>query len=90
MIIKRRAPFSRLELITFLEKNNIQTRPVFTGNILAQPGYRKISHRSTSSQYKNTEDVMKNAFVIASHHGLKKNQIKYLKEKFEEFLSRYK
>ncbi len=37
LCIKNGAPFSRLKLVTFLEKNNIQTRPIFTGNILRQP-----------------------------------------------------
>ena len=26
----------------YLEKNNIQTRVIFTGNILKQPGFRRI------------------------------------------------
>ena len=89
LIIKNEALFNRLELITFLEKNNIQTRPVFTGNILKQPGYKKIPHRLVVKEYPNTENVMRNAFVVASHHGLNQNQIKYLKEKFVEFLSKY-
>lgn len=89
LIIKEKAPFTRLEIITFLEENNIQTRPVFTGNILKQPGYRKIPHKLTQKTYPNTENIMKNAFVIASHHGLKSKQINYLKEKFTEFLSKY-
>lgn len=89
LIIKSDAPFDRLELITFLEENNIQTRPVFTGNILKQPGYKKIPHKLAQKSYPNTENIMKNAFVIASHHGLNAIQIKYLKEKFTEFLSKY-
>ena len=31
--------FTRNELQIFLEKNNIQTRTIFTGNIMKQPGY---------------------------------------------------
>ncbi len=89
LIIKEDAPFDRLELVTFLEENNIQTRPVFTGNILKQPGYKKIPHRLAQKSYPNTENIMRNAFVIASHHGLNSVQIKYLKEKFAEFLSKY-
>ena len=89
LIIKVDAPFDRLELVTFLEENNIQTRPVFTGNILKQPGYKKIPHRLAQKSYPNTENIMRNAFVIASHHGLNAVQIKYLKEKFAEFLSKY-
>ena len=90
LILNKGAPFTRLELITFLENNNIQTRPVFTGNILKQPGYKKIPHRLAQKQYPNTEHIMENAFVVASHHGLIPAQITYLEEKFAEFLSKYK
>lgn len=89
LIINKGAPFSRLELITFLEENNIQTRPVFTGNILLQPGYKHIPHRNAQKSYPNTENIMSNAFVVGSHHGLNQAQIEYLKGKFSEFLSRY-
>lgn len=42
MIVKDDAPFTRTELQIFLEKRNIQTRTVFTGNILRQPGFKNI------------------------------------------------
>ena len=39
--IRDSAPFTRTEMQIFLEKRNIQTRVVFTGNILRQPGFKK-------------------------------------------------
>jgi CDP-6-deoxy-D-xylo-4-hexulose-3-dehydrase len=89
IIIKPKAPFTRLEMITFLEDNNIQTRPVFTGNILKQPAFKKILNRKAVSSFPNTERIMKNAFVLACHHGLNEEQITYLKNKIDEFLKRY-
>lgn len=89
IIIKKGSPFTRLELVTFLENNNIQTRPVFTGNITKQPGYAKIKNKKASNNFQNTENIMENALVIACHHGLNKIQIDYLKNKFKEFLSKY-
>ncbi len=90
IIIKPRSPFTRLEIVTFLEENNIQTRPVFAGNILKQPGFKKIESRKISAAFPNTDTIMKNAFVLACHHGLDENQITYLKDKIDEFLSKYK
>lgn len=87
LIINDSAPFTRLELVTWLEEHNIQTRPVFTGNILKQPGYKHIPHRQAQTTYPNTERIMRNAFVIASHHGLHDQQISYLCDKFSEFLT---
>ena len=90
IIIKPKSPFTRLEIVTFLENNNIQTRPVFAGNILKQPGYKKIVSRKISTVFPNTDFIMKNAFVLACHHGLEENQIKYVQDTLDEFLTRYK
>ncbi len=90
LIIRPDAPFARMDLIEFLENNNIQTRPIFTGNILKQPGYKGIENRQIIQDYKNTEQIMKGGFVVACHHGLNKDQIEYLKNKFVEFLSKVK
>lgn len=90
LIIKPGAPFTRLELVTFLEGQNIQTRPVFTGNILMQPGFKKIKHRKVEKTFPNTDLVMKNGFVVACHQGLEADQISYLKSTFDEFLAKYK
>jgi len=87
-IIRQAAPFTRLELVTFLEKNNIQTRPVFTGNILKQPAFKNIPHRLAQKSFSNAEYIMRNAFVLAAHHGLTSNQMSYLKSKIAEFLAK--
>lgn len=87
LIIKDTAPFSRLELVTFLEENNIQTRPVFTGNILKQPGFKTIPHRLAQTDFPYTEKIMRQAFVVACHQGLSGEQLNYLKSKFVQFLS---
>jgi CDP-6-deoxy-D-xylo-4-hexulose-3-dehydrase len=89
LIIKDNAPFTRLELVTFLEKKNIQTRPVFTGNVLKQPGFKNIPHRLAQKTFPNTENVMKNAFVVACHHGLSQRQMEYLQQSITEFLEKF-
>lgn len=88
LIIKPDAGFSRLDIVTFLEENNIQTRPIFTGNILKQPGYKNINSKKALGEYKNTENIMRGGFVVACHHGLNDEQINYLKKMFTEFLSK--
>jgi CDP-6-deoxy-D-xylo-4-hexulose-3-dehydrase len=90
IIIKPKSPFTRLEIVTYLEEANIQTRPVFAGNILKQPGYRKIENRKISAAFPNTDTIMKNAFVLACHHGLDEHQIKYVQDTMDTFLAKYK
>lgn len=87
LIIKKNAPFTRLEIVKFLENCNIQTRPVFTGNILKQPGFRHITRRLLRGGYLNTEYIMRQGFVVGCHQGLSNEQFDYLEQKFEDFLS---
>ena len=90
LILTPRAPFSRMELVKFLEQHNIQTRPVFTGNILKQPGFRRIPHRVVPGGYPNTETIMRNALVIGCHQGLTDPQLKYLERQFAEFFAPFR
>ena len=86
LTIKDNAPFTRLELVKYLEKSNIQTRPIFTGNILRQPGFKNISYKMIGGGCPVTEEVMKRGFVIGCHHGLSPKQIARIKEVFRSFL----
>ena len=86
--IRDSAPFKRLELVKYLELNNIQTRPIFTGNILLQPGFKNIKAKSVGN-YINTNYIMRNSFLIGCHHGIEKKHIKKIKKTFSAFLRKY-
>lgn len=87
--IRKRAPFTRLKLTTYLEKNNVQTRPIFTGNILKHPGFKTITYKMLG-KCPITNDVMESGFLIGCHQGLEKEHIERLKELFYVFLKKYK
>lgn len=89
LTIKEGAPFTRNEITWYLEGNNIQTRPIFTGNALHQPAFRDIKHRKIAKKYPVTDMIMHNAFLVGSHHGLEKSHLDYLKKAFATFLDRY-
>lgn len=88
-IIKEGAPFSRREMQIFLEKQNIQTRVIFTGNITRQPGFKNLNFIGNSDDYVNADNVMKNGVLVACHHGLTREMINHLKAKITEFLAQY-
>jgi len=90
LTIKKTAPFSRLEIVTYLEKNNMQTRPIFTGNILKQPGFKKIAHKIYKNGCPVTNDIMEHGFLIGCHHGMEEKHLKKVEELFSDFLSKYK
>lgn len=87
--IKPGAPFTRAEITRYLEEENIQTRPIFTGNILRQPAFKAIRHRKAVPTFPVADYIMRNGFLIGAHHGLSDAQMKYLLSKLEAFLSRY-
>lgn len=88
LTIKKEAPFTRLEFATFLEKNNVQTRPIFTGNILKQPGFKNILHRDTQKEYPVAESIMERGVILGLHQGLTLEHLDRLKEVVDDFLKK--
>jgi len=86
IIIKEDAPFSRKEFQIHLEKNNIQTRTVFTGNITRQPGYKNLEMRKSEDGYRNADNVMRGGVLLACHHGLTDEMVGYMHEIIDSFL----
>lgn len=87
LIVREDAPFTRREVQIFLEKRGIQTRTVFTGNILRQPGFAKIDCRRNSQGYPNADRVMKGGFLVGCHHGLTEEMVEHIHTSFEEFVN---
>ena len=87
LTIKPGAPFTREQITVHLEKNNIQTRPVFSGNLLRHPAFKNCSHQSPE-EFPIADAIMRNSFLIGCHHGLTDEQINYMLLKLSEFLDR--
>ncbi len=85
LTIRDGAPFTRMEITKFLEEKNIQTRPIFTGNILRQPGFRNIEAKKLTGGYPVADNIMRNGFLIGCNHGLLDPHMKHLINSFEEF-----
>ena len=86
LTIRNGAPFTRREFQIFFEERNIQTRTVFTGNILRQPGFAGINCRKNKAGYPNADQVMRGGVLLGCHHGLKQNQLDHIHETFRQFL----
>ena len=70
ILLKDNIPFTRKEFQVYLEKRNIQTRVIFTGNINRQPGFVNIKKKVHHDGYHNADYVMKNGVLLPVHHGL--------------------
>ncbi|HNF71754.1 MAG TPA: aminotransferase class I/II-fold pyridoxal phosphate-dependent enzyme [Chitinophagaceae bacterium] len=84
--IRESAPFIRRDLQIFLEKRNIQTRTIFTGNILRQPGFKNCAHKSSPHGYAEADKVMRGGMLMACHHGLNEIQIQHLMDSVTAFI----
>ncbi len=87
LTIKEDAPFTRTQLQIFMEKRNIQTRTIFTGNILRQPGFTNIECKKLAGGYPHTDAVMKGGILMACHHGLNDEMIQHIHDSFEAFVA---
>ena len=83
------APFSRMELVKHLETDGIQTRPVFTGNALRQPAFKKINYKNIGKEYLVTDNIMENSFLIGCNNGLNEKHMEKIKQSFTSFLDRF-
>ncbi|MDA9786381.1 aminotransferase class I/II-fold pyridoxal phosphate-dependent enzyme [bacterium] len=89
LIIKEDAPFTRTEMQIYLEKRNIQTRVVFTGNILRQPGYKDIDCVGSANDFVNADNVMRGGILLALHHGVTEEMMSHVHDSCREFISSY-
>ncbi len=89
LILREDAPFTRRELQTYLEGHGIQTRTVFTGNILRQPGYKDIQRREAPGGYPNADRVMRSGMLMACHHGLTQADLHYIHDRFRDFAGQW-
>ena len=86
LIIKEKSKIQRQSLQIFLEKRGVQTRTIFTGNILRQPVMKKRFYKKVKEAEINSNKVMKNGILIGCHHGLNIKDLNYLKTKFKNFI----
>lgn len=83
MVVKKTASFSRDDITHFLEKRNIETRPMLP--LLCQPVYKKI-FGDIEKEYPVAEWIDHCGFYVGCHHGLRKEALDKIAEAVHEFL----
>lgn len=74
----------RSELVAWLEESLIETREIFSGNILRQPAYRDVVHRVQGDLHRS-DVVMRDTFFIGVYPGLTDEILDFVLERFREF-----
>ena len=74
---------SRKLIDEMLEKFEIESRPVLTGNFLNQPAIKKYENFPDASNFPVAQSVSNNYFMVGSHHDLSDDQVNYLCSKLK-------
>ncbi len=73
----------RKDFQIFLEKSGIQTRTVFTGNILRQPVSQKFKWES-HGEFNASDQIMENGVLLGCHNKMTAEKLDYLISKIAE------
>ena len=100
--VKNDAPFSKQEMVEYLEKNNIGTRQLFAGNILRQPLFVNdsvrlrindsellYSNELTEEHYRllpNTDFIMNNTFWVGIYPALGQKELDKTSKVIHDFV----
>lgn len=87
VLVKPAAPFSRAQIVDYLEENKIVTRMLFGGNLLKQPAYQQIKYR-LAGNLKNTDLVMNRLFWIGVYPGISLKMLTYIEATLAEFFKK--
>ncbi len=85
LTVRDGAPFTRAQIITYLEEKGIQTRMVFAGNMVRQPSMEGAIYRQIGD-LKNTDKVMNDTFWVGVYPGLTEEMISFMIEKIRGFV----
>ena len=87
IVIKTNSQIKRKNLQIYLEQKGIQTRTIFTGNILRQPIMKNKYFKKHRCASEISNDVMENGILIGCHHGLRLRELDYICNIFKKYLN---
>ena len=88
--LKENVNFKRNDFVEFLEKNNIQTRNLFAGNIIKHPCFcelRRNKDYRIIGNLKNTDKVMNDSFWVGVYPGMTKIELDFMVKKISQFIN---
>ena len=89
ILLKNNVNFSRKKFQICLEKNNIQTRPIFSGNTLRHPAFSSLINKTNKlNSFKNSDYIMKYGLLIGCHQGLSIKDILHIQNVIINFINK--
>jgi CDP-6-deoxy-D-xylo-4-hexulose-3-dehydrase len=90
LTVKENAGFTRNKIVEHLEKNNIQTRMLFAGNLLRHPCFDQMREENQGfrvvGELKNTDKIMNDTFWVGVYPGMDEKKLGYIVRTIYGFL----
>lgn len=88
LTVRQDAPFTRNQLIGYLEERHVSTRLLFSGNLTRQPAYKDVNYRVVGD-LTQTDVAMNQTFWIGVYPKLTAVMLDYVLETFADFMRQY-
>ena len=85
--VREGAPFTKQQLVHFLEGRGLETRPIESGDMSIQPAMQHINFRA--EDLTNTKYIHANSFFFGLHQGIGPMEREAIVGYFDEFLASY-
>jgi CDP-6-deoxy-D-xylo-4-hexulose-3-dehydrase len=85
--VREDAGFTRADQTGYLEANRIETRGLFSGNLLRHPAFESIERRVVGD-LPNTEAIMSRTFFVGVYPGIDDARMDYTIDAFARFMRR--
>ena len=86
VLLKGKLEGKRKDFQMFLEKRGVQTRTIFTGNIIKQPIMDGQKYGGSGSDFSVANNVMRNGVLLGCHNGLEIDDLEYVTKIISEFI----
>jgi CDP-6-deoxy-D-xylo-4-hexulose-3-dehydrase len=90
--LKDETPFTKSELIDYMEEAKIQTRSYFTGNALFHPAYENFAkeYENPRVQFPIATKTTLDTFFLGVYPGITDEQLDYIEQTIDLFFKKYK
>lgn len=88
IMIRPESGVRRADFQQHMERNGIDTRMVWTGNVLRQPAFKDIAHRAPGDGLPNADRVMEQGLILPCHHGMNGDDAEYVCDTMDAFFAR--
>jgi CDP-6-deoxy-D-xylo-4-hexulose-3-dehydrase len=84
--VRENAPFTRNDLVRYLDNHKVATRLLFSGNITRQPAYQSVPYRVVG-ELTNTDSVMNHTFWLGVYPKLDMAMLDYVLQMMHDFFA---